>query len=126
MCNCSTKTEYDALGTTDASDIQKAMLYFQNKRACKIMVLGQTSDHGLAIVNKTKSDNYPHGLAYKVIETIKQKKKAKDMSVEIEMESELHNVKFKGENDCHNDVVDVTARYEVMKLDTYLIKIMYT
>ncbi len=40
------------------------------------------------------------------------------------MEAELQNFKFKGENDYYNDVVAVTTRYEVTKLDTDLIKIM--
>ncbi len=48
------------------------------------------------------------------------------MSAEIEMEAELHNVKFKGANDYYNDIVAVTARYEVTKSDTDLIKIMFT
>ncbi len=73
MRNCPTKAEYDDLGTTNASDIQKAMLYCHNKGVCAIMVLGQTSDHGLEIVTKTKSDDHPHGLAFEVSETMKQK-----------------------------------------------------
>ena len=72
MCNCPTKAEYDALETTYASVIQKAMLYLQNKRAYAIMVLGQTSDHGLAIITKTKTVDHPHGLAYEFIETMKR------------------------------------------------------
>ncbi len=71
MHNCPTKAEYNALVLTDANEIKKTMLYCQNKRACVIMVLRQTSDHGLAIITKTKTDDYPHGLSYKVIETMK-------------------------------------------------------
>jgi hypothetical protein len=126
MANCPTKSEYDALGTTDAGDIKKAMLYRQNKRACAIMVLGQTSDHGLAIITKTKTADQPHGLAFEFIETMKRKNKPKDTSAEIEMEAELHNVKFQGANDYYNDIVAVTSRYEVTKSDTDLIKIMST
>ena len=126
MANCPTKAEYDLLGTTDVADIQKAMLYRQNKRACAIMVLGQTSDHGLAIITKTKTADHPHGLAFEFIETMKRKNKPKDTSAEIEMEAELHNVKFQGANDYYNDIVAVTSRYEVTKSDTDLIKIMST
>ena len=71
MRNCPTKAEYDALGTVDVDDLKKSMLYFQIKRVCAIMVLGKTSDHGLATVTKTKTDDHPHGLAYKVIKTMK-------------------------------------------------------
>ena len=42
------------------------------------------------------------------------------------MEVELENVKFKGENDYYNDIVTVTARHEMTKSDTDLIKIMST
>ncbi len=115
MRNCPTNAEYDALETTDASDIQKAMLYRQNKRAYAIMVLGKTLDHGLAIVTKTKTDDHSHGLAYEVTETMKLKNRPNEMSAEIKMEAELQNVKFKGANDYYNDVVAVTARYEVSK-----------
>ena len=126
MANCPTKSEYDGLGTTDANDIQKAMLYRQNKRACAIIVLGQTSDHGLAIIAKTKTSDHPHGLAHEFVETMKRKNKPKDTSAEIEMEAELHGVKFQSANDYYNDIVAVTSRFEVTKSDTELIKIMST
>ena len=90
------------------------------------MVLGQTSDHGLAIVTKTKTVDHPHGLAFEFIETMKQKNRPKDTSAEIEMEADLHNVKFQEANDYYNDVVAVTSRYEMSKSDTDLIKIMST
>ena len=63
MQNYPTKAECDTLGTTDAADIKKVMLYHQNWRACKIMVTGQTQDYGLAIVTKTKPVNHPYELA---------------------------------------------------------------
>jgi hypothetical protein len=65
-------------------------------------------------------------LAFEFIETIKQKKKPKDISAAIEMEADLHKVKFKGANDYYNDIVVVTSRYKVTKSDTRLIKIMST
>ena len=42
--NCTTKTEYDALGTTDAADIKKAMLYRQNKRVYQLWCWDKTSN----------------------------------------------------------------------------------
>ena len=90
------------------------------------MVLGQTSDHGLAIITKTKTADQPHGLAFEFIETMKQKNKPNDTSAEIEMEADLHKIKFQGANNHYNDIVAVTSRYKVMKSDTDLIKIMST
>ncbi len=46
------------------------------------------------MIEKMKSDDHPHGLAWKAIETMKQKNKPKGMSAEIEMEAELHKVQF--------------------------------
>ncbi len=40
MANYPTKLEYNSLRTTDPNDIQKALLYCQNKRVCAIIVLG--------------------------------------------------------------------------------------
>ena len=57
---------------------------------------------------------------------MKRKNKPKDTSAEIEMEAELHGIKFQGANDYYNVIVAVTSRYEVTKLDTDLIKIMST
>ncbi len=58
------------------------------------MVIRQKTNHGLVMIKKTKLDDHPHGLAWKVIETMKQNNKPKDMSAEIEMEAELQKVQF--------------------------------
>ncbi len=80
--------------SNDADEKKPTKLYQQNKRACTIMVIGQKTNHGLAMVEKTKTDDYPHGTSWKAIETMKQKNKPKDMSAEIEMEAELHKIQF--------------------------------
>ena len=41
MDNCPTKTEYEALDTTKPVDVQKALLYRQNRKVCAILRLGQ-------------------------------------------------------------------------------------
>ena len=79
MQNCLMKAEYDILGTTDANNIKKA-------------VIGQETDHGLAVITKMKTDGHPYGLAYEVIETTKQENKPMEMSTDIEMEAELSKV----------------------------------
>ena len=57
--NCPTKTEYDALRTTNVGDIVKAKLYKANKQLCTIIKLGQKTDYGLSIISETKSDDFP-------------------------------------------------------------------
>ena len=127
MATCPTKSEYDRyVGSTDANEKKLAKLYQMNKRACAIMVIGQKTNHGLAMIEKTKSVDYPHGLAWEAIQTMKRKNKPKDMSAEIEMEAELNKIQFRNAIDYYNDIVNVTSNYEVGKTDTELIKIMST
>ena len=127
MATCPTKTEYDCfVVSTDPDEKKLAKLYQMNKRACAIMVIGQKTNHGLVMIEKTKTVNYPHGLAWEAIETMKRKNKPKDMSAEIKMEAELHKVQFQNSIDYYNDIVNVTSNYEVRKSDTELIKIMST
>ena len=95
MATCLTKSEHDGLiNSNDDGDKKLAKLYRQNKRACAIMVIRQKTNHGLAMIEKTKSTDHPHGLAWKAIETMKCKNKPNDMSAEIEIEVELHKVQF--------------------------------
>ena len=92
---CPTKSEYNGfVNSNDSGEKRLAKLYSQNKRACTIMVIRQKTNHGLATIKKMKSDDHPHGLAWKAVETMKRKNKSKDMSAEIEMEAELHKVQF--------------------------------
>ncbi len=90
------------------------------------MVIGQKTNHGLAMSDKTKTDDQPRGVSCKAIETMEQKNKSEDTSAEIEMEAELQKVEFQLAINYYNDIVAVTSRYEVKKTDTDLIKIMLT
>ena len=55
------KSEYDALDLTKDSDKELAALYNANKQMCTLIVLGQDLDHGLAMINRTLTPEYPHG-----------------------------------------------------------------
>ena len=90
---------------------------------CAILTLGQ-SDHVLAIILKTVVSGFPQGKVYRVLQMLKTKNRPKDVSAEIELESELEKVQFKSANDYYNDIVAVTVRFEVNKSNTDLIKIM--
>ncbi len=88
------------------------------------MTLGMTSSHGLAVIQKTASADFPQEKAYRVVEILKQKCKPSDVSTEIELDQELDKVKFGNAIDYYKDIIGVMARYEVTNLDTELIKIM--
>ena len=124
MANCPTKSEYAVLDLTQISGKAKAKFYKQNKRICAIMVLGQGSDHGLAVIQETKTPNHPHGLAWKIVGAMMKKNKPKDASAEIEMDGELEKISFGTAQDYYNQVVAVIARYDVKKTNTELIKLM--
>ena len=65
MASCPTKSEYTSLkGKSSPSDDEKERigLYKQNKRIMATMVLGQTSDQGIAMIENTKSDDSPADL----------------------------------------------------------------
>lgn len=123
---CPTKAEYDALAptTTDATELAKVKLYKANKRICAIITLGQKSDYGMSVVKKTKSADFPQGVAYRVFEILKKKNKPSDVTAEIELRSALEKVKFKYANDYYRDITGVCARFEVSLSEMELIKIM--
>ncbi len=54
MATCPIKVGYDVLSVSDDDgDKKKALLFFQNKRVCTIMVIGQKTNHGLAMIEKS-------------------------------------------------------------------------
>jgi hypothetical protein len=68
MRNMPTKSVYSAIAgrnTTSSPyspDEEKQIdLYKQNIKMCSIFTLGQTSNHGVMVLVKTNSNDYPHG-----------------------------------------------------------------
>jgi hypothetical protein len=110
MATAPTKSEYDAftVGTTVAAKVAKIKLYEDNIKMAAIIILGQTSDHGLAMMESTISTDQPHGLVYKFIENVKVKYKPEDASAVIEMDNDLEKLKMKGTaNDFYNAVITI-------------------
>ena len=66
------------------------------------MILGQWSDHGLAVIKKTKSPDHRNGLIYKSIAMLMKKNKHKDVSAEIKLGGELEKMQFLMANDYYN------------------------
>ena len=94
----------------------------ENKKLVAIMVLGQGSDHGLTVIKKPKSTDYPSELAWRTVRMMMKRNKPKDACAEIELDAEL--VKFSTALDYYNEMVAVTARFDVTRSETELIRMM--
>ena len=77
------------------------------------IVLGQASDHGLVVVKKTKTTDNPSGFAWKSIDAMKKKSKPSNATAEIALDNDLDDIKFTSAKRYYNDVIAVTARYDV-------------
>ena len=78
----------------------------------------------MALLSKTKSADYPNGLAQEFISKAKKAKKPSNTSTVIELEMELERLQLKGARDFYNDVVRVMDKYEVMKTDCKMCMLM--
>ena len=69
MANCPTKATCNGINkaTTDAGEKRLVNLYRQNTKLVATIVLGQASDYGLVVVQKTRTKDKPSGFAWKSI-----------------------------------------------------------
>ena len=86
MKNCPTWLEFALLDFTRPNNQQLVNLYQANKKLCAIIVLGQGKSHGMALLGKTKNDDYPNGLAWEFVKKAKKSSKHSDASTMIEMD----------------------------------------
>ena len=86
------------------------------------ILLGQASDHGLVVVEKTKTTDNPSGFAWKALDATKEKSKPSNATAEIALENNLDDIKFGLAKKYYNSVIAVTARYDVAISETNLIK----
>lgn len=70
--NCPTWLEFVAINIMIPTNRNLIPLYKVNKKICAIMVLGQAKSHGLALLSKTKCDNYPNGSAWELMSRAKK------------------------------------------------------
>ena len=125
MNNCPTRTQYVAISDkTVTPGLEQATLYKANKRICAIITLGQGSDHGLAMMEKTKSPDFPQGLAWKFVNAAMKKNKPNDTTAEMELDAALDKLQFRQAGTFYNDVVSVCARFDIHKSETDLIKLL--
>ena len=124
MANCPTKSELAVLDVTNPTNGPLVELYKANKMLCAITVLGQGKSHSIALLGKTKSDDFPNGLAHKFVVKAKKANEPSDASAMIKLEVELDKLQLKGARDFYNDVVRVLDKYEVTKTDQELCMLM--
>ena len=94
MANCPTKAAYNLINkaTKDAGKKRLLSQYRQNAKLAAIIVLGQVSDHGLAVVKKTKTTDNPSGFAWKSIDAMKKKSKPSNATAEIALDNDLDDI----------------------------------
>mgnify|MGYP006204084925 CR=1 FL=1 len=94
MRMCPTKSEYGTLDHRVADEKAKIDLYKANTKMCSIIGLVQYISQGMALLNKTRSANFPLVLAYKFIKKAMNTHKPPDVSAMIELKLELDKIHF--------------------------------
>ena len=70
-------------------------MYKANKKLYAIIVLGQGKSHRMALLSKTKSDDYPNRLAWEFNDKVKKANMPSEVSAAIEMDVELDQLQLK-------------------------------
>ena len=110
--------------TTDANEKARRHLYKSNLKLMATLVMGQDSDLGMAMIEKTKTVDFPSGVAWMVLAAMRKKCKPCDATAEIQMEQEIEGLGFTLARKYYQDVIGVQARYNVQVTDTVIIKKM--
>jgi hypothetical protein len=124
MANCPTKSDFAVIDITNPTNVPLVELYKANKKLCTIITLGQGKSHGIALLGKKKSNDYPNGLEYEFATKAKKSNKPSDASAMIVLEIELEKLQLKGARDFYNDVVGIVDKYKVPKTDHELCMLM--
>ena len=85
MKNCPTWSGFAVLDITRPNIQQLVEFYWVNKKLCAIIVLGQGKGHGMALLGKTKNDDYHNVLAWEFVQKAKKANKHSDARAMIEM-----------------------------------------
>jgi hypothetical protein len=99
MANCPNKSEFPVIDATNPINGPLVELYKANKKLCTIIALGQGKSHGIALLGKTKSEDYPNGLAHEFVAKAKKANKPSDASAMIKLEIKLEKLQLKGARD---------------------------
>ena len=71
----------------------------ESQKLIESLSLGQSSDHGVAMMNNTIAGGFPCEIAWKVGEALRKRCMPQDVTAKIEMEKALdNNLKFSNAN----------------------------
>ena len=71
MKNCPTQLEFVVLDIMKPDNQELIELYLANKKLCMV----QGKSHGMTLLEKTKNDDFPNGLAWEFIDKAKNANK---------------------------------------------------
>jgi hypothetical protein len=129
MIGCCTQSEYNAhlaSGSTDAAVVAAKKLFEDNEALSGTYLIGQSSTVGINAIHKTMSDEFPLGKVCDAIKALSLVNKLNDFTAEIELESEVRKVLFKGANNYHTEVTNLLAQFDCTMSDVTLLKDMAT
>ena len=89
MANCRTQLVFSVIDVTIPSNLPLVELYKVNKKLCAITALGHGKSHGISLLGKTKSDDFPNGLPWEFVAKTKKANMPSDVSAVIKLEVEL-------------------------------------
>ena len=75
-------------------------------------------------MEKTKSPDYPQGLAWKFVKAATKKNKPNYTTAEMELDAALDKMQFRQAGAFYNDVVSVCARFDIQMTETDLVKLL--
>ena len=121
MQDLPTKSEHEALGDTDADKALKEKFKL-NKKFMATLIIGTNDPHTLSVLNKTKSDAHPYGVAHLAIAKLSSKHKPKDTNAEILLENAIDDIKFGKADDYLKEALLVQSQYSVELSETAMCK----
>lgn len=117
-----TVTEYGSLD--ENTNAGKIKLYKWNQEILAIITLGQGSDHAMASIDKTKTDDHPQGIGWQAWKNMIESNQPSDTAAEIAIENDLESVKLNNANDYYKDCTAVASQYTVKVDDKTMLKNM--
>ena len=120
-----TRNEYESLDENNATDKILIRKYKMNQEMLAIIVLGQSTDHAMVSIDKTKDEsNFPQGIAYMAWDDLVGSNRPSDMAAEIAIESELEDVKLNNAKEYYKECTSVASKSKVRVSDKTQLKIM--
>ena len=76
------------------------------------------------MINKYKSNNFSHGMAFTIVDAMRLKHTPKDMTAKIKMDADLEQLVLKKAKDFHTQVLSVMAKYKIQKSESEYVELL--